>query len=226
MLNISQSHKRSLTLQQQAPPALKYDGWRIFHDAEMPMAWRLERYGEALRNRLPEVYVLSETVVYMTEPIQHLTKDINPAMTSAKWRSLYAWNRAFSNGSGFNGEVPCADLVNYLDVNAELPAFDKVRICGGAFVTGHISGNYLIVDTLNPANIPTPAELLAQPQYFFHAVSTNNDTGISKFPQGDGLPVYVPLFAKAEARIPLNQVERWQSNSLPDPYKLYHPAAV
>jgi hypothetical protein len=47
--------------------------------------------------------------------------------------------------------------------------------------------------------------LLAHPQFYFRAVSTNTG-GVSNFPQNDGEPVLIPLFSRFEARLPLEQV--------------------
>jgi len=192
-------------------PVLKYVGFRVKHDAEMPLAWRVEKYGTGLRNGMPEVYILSESSVELDEAKQRLIKSMNPRMTNAKHRVLLDYMRAFTNKTGFGGEEadpplpPRWDYVNNLDAGAELPAFDKIRICGGAFVTGQVDGNELVIDTLNPSTVPTAAWLLEHPQYYFHAVNTNAG-GISKFPQGDGEPVLIPLFSRFEARLPLEQV--------------------
>jgi hypothetical protein len=239
MLNISQQHKRILTLQQQTTPAPRYVGVRVKHDAEMPMAWR-EKYGPNLRNGLPEVYVLSETVVYMNEEIQWLCFNLfysqakavmTLSMAQGKFRVLYDYMRAFSNKTGYGGEEadpplpPRWDYISDLNRGAELPAFDKVRVCGGAFLTGRQEGKYFIADTLSPAAVPSLEWLLAHPQFYFHAVNTTAK-GISKFPQAGGMPVLIPLFSRFEARIPMEQVVPWESNELPDPYRIYLPAAV
>lgn len=228
MLNINRNHKRTIQLTRSASPSPRYVGWRIKHDAEMPMAWRIEKYGENLRNGLPEVYVLSETFVAMSPAIQHLSKDINPMMLGEKWRVLYDYMRAFTNKTGFNGESadpplpPRADWVHNRDLTAELPAYDKVRICGGAFVTGKVSGRYLIVDTLSPTTVPGVDWLIEHPQFFFHAVNTTA-TGITRFPQGGGEDVLIPLFSRFEAKIPIEQTVPWSSDELPDPYRIYFP---
>jgi len=102
---------------------------------------------------------------------------------------------------------------------AIVPGYDKVRVCGGAFVTGHVDGNDLVIETLDPSNVPTVEWLLEHPQYYFHAVNTNVG-GVSKFPQGDGEAVLIPLFSRFEVRLPLEQVVKWESNELPNPYKI------
>lgn len=210
-----------------------YDGYRIKHWAETadhpPIDGR------------PEINVLVESAVYMTEPIQRLCFDLFYSQIKGylsyedakrKWRVLYDYMRAFTNKTGFNGEdvglAPRWDYVNGLNAGAELPAFDKVRVCSGAFIKGYERDGYLIVQTLNPDSVPDLVWLLEHPQFYFHAVLAYTQAA-QNFPQGQrwvgdtGLPVLVPLFSRVEAKIHLSKVERWISNKLPNPYRIYSP---
>jgi hypothetical protein len=199
--------KITLTSQSPGPPL-----WRVLHDLEMGPIWR---------SNLPEVFPINGNRTPFGKDWQLLSYAMNPGMTGQKWRSLYQFNRAFNNGTGFNGPDPKADYVNSMDLGAELPAWDKTRFCGGAVVTGREDGPNLIVDILDgkgPA--PELAWLSARPWYYFHAVNVTSG-GITRFPQNDGEPVLVPLVGSGVATYPLSKLQRWRQAELPDPYRLY-----
>lgn len=187
--------------------------WRVRHDQELGSLWR---------TGVPEVFVLNERRTPFGESWQRLSFALNPGMTGERWRALYDYQRAFTNGTGFDKD-PRADYVNGRDLGAGLPAWDKTRVCGGATVTGFVDGGDLVVGILD-GNQPAPALgwLLAHPWLYFHAVNVTAG-GITRFPQNEGRPVLVPLVGSGVARIPLSQVERVPS--IADPYFLgYRPA--
>jgi hypothetical protein len=191
--------------------------YRVMHDAELPAGiWR---------GGLPEVFPLNDELTPFTQSWQLLSFEMNqPGMDGDKWRSLYAWNRAFTNGQGFNNDAdPHRDFVNMRDLTAPMPAWDKTRVCGGATIRGIEQPPYLIVDILDGfAPAPTWAELKLKPWLFFHAVNSTQ-AGITKFPQRGGLPVLVPLVGSGVARIPLSNLQKVPG--IADPYALgYQPS--
>jgi len=95
---------------------------------------------------------------------------------------------------------------------APLPEWDKIRVCANAVISGREEGDWLIVDTINPANIPTWTELQWTPWLYFEAVSTTASGGTTPFPQGGGAPVYIPLVAQTEVRFPLVALEKNNGN--------------
>lgn len=190
--------------------------YRVLHDAELPEGiWR---------PNLPEVWPLNGEVTRFGESWQYRDKSLNPAMTGGHWRSVHASNRAFNNGQGFNDAAePHADYVNRLDLTSPDPAWDKTRCCGGATLRGIEQPPYLIVDILDGFSPPPSLDYFrAHPWLYFHAVNST-ENGITRFPQGDGLPVLVPLVGSGVARIPLNVLQRVPG--IADPYVMgYQPS--
>ncbi len=182
--------------------------YRVLHDAETSKGiWR---------PGLPEVFPLNDQKTSFGNAWQLLSYEMNPGMTGEHWRSLYAYNRAFTNGTGFNGSEPRADYVNGRDLSYPLPAWDKTRLCGGATIRGIEQPPYLYVDILDGfSSAPTWEELKAKPWLYFHAVNTT-ENGITRFPQNDGRPCLVPLVGSGVARILLASVQKVPS--IADPY--------
>jgi hypothetical protein len=186
--------------------------FRVLHDIELGPLWR---------QNVPEVFPLNGNRTPFGRDWQLLSYAMNPKMTGQKWRSLYAYNRAFTNGTGFNGPEPKADHVNGFDLDAPEPAWDKARFCGGAGVSGTVLGPDLIVEILDGNAAPPTLEwLMARPWLYFHAVNVTADA-ITKFPQNDGRPVLVPLVGSGVAKYPLSKLQRWTAPELPDPYRIY-----
>lgn len=179
--------------------------WRVLHNPAVPMDGR------------PDVVITSEySAVPMTEAIQRLSYDlfcwgVGSAVPDAdkprKWRMVYGGQVAFTNFAGFEDATPRRDYINKLDLTAELPVLQKALTIAGAKVSGHVVGDYLELDTLSPANVPSLAWLIDHPQYYFEA-KTVNQYGQARFPQGNGAPVYVPWFCQVGkvARLPLSGV--------------------
>lgn len=203
--------------------------YRVLHDYEI---WRRQpalpaAHGQIenvkrdwqYRAGMPEVFWLYESHrVPFTESWQRLSFALCEGIETKKWRIVYDDHRAFMNGTGFwtSGSpyayVPRRDYINGIDLDGEIPAWDKIRVCGGATVTGRESGGYLIVETLDYFNTPTPEWLRAHPWFFFRAVSVGaTKTGqpfVEDFPQNGGRPVWIPLVAMYQVRFPLSCVER------------------
>lgn len=206
--------------------------YRVKHDAELPAALRSRRKPRTLWQRilsiiwrpgLPEVFPLNGERTPFGEAWQHLSYDLNPGMSGTHWRSLYAYNRAFTNGTGFNGSEPKADFINRLDLTAPLPAWDKTRTCGGWTCMGEEDAPDLVVEILDGYSAPPSLTwLLAHPTLFFHAVNTTWN-GITRFPQNDGRPCLVPAVGSGVARLPLAILQKVPA--IADPYYLgYRPS--
>jgi lysozyme len=190
--------------------------WRVKHDVEM---------GELWRTNLPEVFRLEPLhSIPLNREWQLFTKALNPTMEPKKWRALFAYSRAFTNnGAGYDrpGDSPKADFVNGRDIKSiRMPAFDQPRICGGALVTGRVEGNRLWLSYIDASKSPPDIADVRLWQKFCALNVTAN--GISKFPQGGGADVWIPLIARIPVSISLSKLEKLDmSKPLPDPYKIY-----
>jgi hypothetical protein len=186
--------------------------YRILHNPEVPV--------DPPR---PDVVYTADykdniSFVPMTEAIQWLCFDlfswgVGSALSETekkkKYPVLYGQNTAFTNTAGFGGDPPRRDYINDLDAGAELPILQKGILCAGAIVTGRADGSYFYPAALSPSNVPTLQWLIDHPEFYFEAVNVNSK-GQSRFPQGNGAPVYVPYFVRdgVTPRLPLAMVER------------------
>ena len=181
-------------------------------------------YSGRMKNRHPEVYLLQNEAgreegitqkVLMTKEVQEMCFALlrfgAPSMTLARaknrFRAIYDFDRAFTNRSGFNNpdRAPYADFINNRDTNGHLPAFDKVRFCGGALTQGIVVGDRLNVETLTGA-VPI-GYLQARPWLYFTAM--NSGPNPTDFDQGDGEPVFIPFIAPEMAvYYPMNRLQR------------------
>jgi hypothetical protein len=167
---------------------------------------------------------VNEECTPFTRDWQLLSKALNPDMTGNKWRSVYADDRAFTNGEGFNDPGdPRADYVNSLDLTCKDPKFDKSYVCAGATLGGHDDGRFATVEILDGRGAaPTLEWLLAHPWLIYHAVTVREDGSIGRFPQGEGRPVIMPLIGTGVARYPLACLQRVPA--IADPYVIgYRP---
>lgn len=216
--------------------------WRVLHDYEI---WRrkivVPSHGQILnattngwewRLGYPEVFWLFDShTVPFTERWQRLSFDLMrhfaPDINGKKWRIVYDDHRAFMNGKGFwtSGSpydyVARRDYINNIDLNGENPAWDKIRVCGGATVSGYVDGDMLVVETLDYFNPPTLDWLLQRPWLFFRALVNEQSSGkpvVIDFPQGGGYPVVIPLVAMYPVRFPLAALQ--SVGEIADPYKI------
>lgn len=204
---------------------LKYSGWRVKHKIED--GW--DRTPPGMPEVLPPIDPLS---VAMTRDIQWMSYNLmtyaNPSVTKKQWEAVHDYDRAFNNYSGFNDpDDPRANFIANENISYILPTYDKSqRVCGGSFITGQARGDYLYcisgVDGIDPDKpMPTTSEILAN-NWFIHAVSVNDDfTKISHFPQGNGGVVLIPFIFRGTIKFPLYCFEKWESDELPDPLRIY-----
>lgn len=174
--------------------------YRVCHDSEYQDVWR---------SNVPEVYNLGGILgaTNLTCAWQWFIMRLNPGITKRGFRSLLSWDRAFTNGTGFDDpkRPPRADYVNDRDTSAKLPRFDKVRVCGGAILHGKQIGEYLLVETLAGNKPPPDLEWVkARPWLYFRAVVVLPDGNVGDFPQNGGNPVYIPLVSTAPVIVRLN----------------------
>lgn len=216
-------------------PARKY--WRVLHDYEI---WKKQfvypghgqfyhEEGWDWRKGMPEVFWLLGThVVPFDERWQTLAYAMNPGMGGEQFRVLYDDHRAFMNRTGFWTDpthfqeyVPHDDYVNMIDLGTSLPKWDKIRVCGGATLSGTVDGDTLIVETLKYGTCPSWAWLEQYPWLYFHALSVGGTSSNPKavaFPQNNGNRVLIPLVADGEVRFPLGALE--EVNAIADPYEV------
>jgi len=185
--------------------------YRVKHDIEMGSAWRIGS---------PEVYRLEpDHHIPLAERWQRFIVRLNPWAIGQKYRALLAYNRAFTNGTGYDEPgQPRADYINQLNLTDPLPAFDQPRICGGAVVTGRVDGAWLWLDYLD---IDDSVPVVWKPWQVFHATTVSGERTIGRFPQGDGQDVLIPLIARQPVKIEMAKLQRWTSTTLPDPYRIY-----
>jgi hypothetical protein len=207
---------------------MKYSGWRVLHKAEG--GYQKTPLG------MPEVIPPNNPVaVAMTEAIQRMSYSLmttmNAAITPALWSKVHDRNIAFTNYQSWGldentGEYHRrANFVMGVDQSQELPKYDKAqRLCGGQFVRGRVVNDKLVcvpgvdgIDVRYP--LPSVAQIIERNWYLF-AVSYHA-TRVEHFPQGQGGPVAIPFIFDREIEFDLNLLERWESDELPDPLKLY-----
>jgi hypothetical protein len=162
--------------------------FRVLHDREYQPLWR---WG------VPEVFHFDQHApVRLTEAWQELIFSMNPGMDGQGFRSLLAYNRAFTNGTGFDGNPARADYINRLNLDKKLPLLDKARVCGGAKIKGTVIRNTVTILTLDGRRPPPPLSyVLACPWLYFEAITVRSDGSNGRFPQNGGEPVLMPLVA-------------------------------
>ena len=205
--------------------------FRVLHDHERP-AWGTQeaRWGMpevfvlvAPKKNNPNVYRECEVNVPATRAIQNMmwelfkegTPDFSEEKRLKAFKQVYASGRAFMN---FNGMDKGANYINNENLDASLPNFDKVRVCGGATISGEVVGNMLKVDTLKgPATLEY---LLARPWLYFDAITV--EARPSPFPQASYDDIYnrayIPLISEVDVYYPLEELE--EVSEIADPYRI------
>lgn len=235
------------------PPVIQppHQLWRVMHDAEIyakGITWVSHGQVNAAsadinwRMGYPEVFWLYQDdnqPVPFPERWQWLSFQLNPQMQPMKWQELHNdWIAFHNKGAGFphpnipgtpgydNTYIPTPrrDYINKQWTTAPDPVWDKVRVCGGATISGALDGNYVIVDTLDVDNPPSSVDYIkARPWLYFTAVSKVRDANrqivIVDFPQNGSYPSLVPLIARGRVRLPVVMLEK--VSQIVDPYKIY-----
>jgi hypothetical protein len=180
--------------------------YRVLHDREYQPLWR---WG------VPEVFHFDQHApVRLTEAWQKLIFSMNPGMDGQGFRSLLAYNRAFTNGTGFNGNPARADYINRLNLDKKDSFFDKARLCGGAVIFGYVIRNKVTILTLDGRRPPPSLEyVLSRPWFYYEAITVKADGSNGRFPQNNGEPVLMPLVAGGKVTV----------NLRPPKYKMPYP---
>ena len=204
-----------------APPA--FIGWRCLHQKEG---------GLSNPDRMPVVRPsVNAPPIKFTEAMQLLSYELNafnPLFTREKWCVVYGTGTAFTNQNGFLDDNDIrADFVNRKNLGEPLPKLMKAIICGGMFIRGEVTGNQLRcipgIHAIDASKaMPGIEEIKARNWYF--TATTRRGARVNNFPQGMGQPVLIPYFLIEPVVYPLQWFERWESNELPDPLKVYHPS--
>lgn len=209
---------RSPLVLQSPPPSARPAIWRVLHDLEL---------GELWRDNMPEVHPFMDSHFWeFGEAWQRFTFALNPHLTPKKWTAVYGNRRFLTNNNGFYDD---GDLrANYIlgeDLNRPNPKCEAL-VCGGAVMAGTVSGSNFIPETLNGRDAPPSVEwLLDHPWLYFHAVTVDSSGTPRMFPQGDGVPILIPLVADRTRyptiTIPVAKLQRWTAVDLPDAYRIY-----
>jgi hypothetical protein len=106
-------------------------------------------------NGVPQVFILDDESMKLTQQWQYFIRAINYNMTPQKVAAIFGHFRAFANGTGFGD--PNDPRKNYftgenLDAD-EFPQLDKIRTCGRSVLTGTESEDSILVKTLD-GNVP------------------------------------------------------------------------
>ena len=202
---------------QSPAPGPRWVGWRCLHVAEG---------GYESDNGMPEIRpaLPNPRPVRMTEELQYLSYDVmrrNPEINSELWARVHGTTVAFTNENGLPGR---RDYINRRDLNEEYPKLMKALICGGMFIRGDVVGNNLQcipgvhgIDANKP--LPTPQQVIDNNWYF--AAVTQYNRQVSHFPQGRGQAVLMIYILREIVTYPLAWFTRWESDTLPDPLKVY-----
>lgn len=211
-------------------------GFGQFYDPEKTWDWRVKA-----KTGYPEVFWVNkedDRRFPLDEAWQRLSFALIEEIEPLKWREVYDDWRAFMNGTGFchlpqsdPNYKPRRDYINRIDLGAEaLPEWDKVRLIGGATVSGELVDGKIWIDTLDYANPPTLEWLRARPWFFMQAVSidcrrTNDGTimeprvpVIDPFPQSRK-PVWIPLVSNSRVWVPADCLIR--TDVVVDPLKVF-----
>jgi len=208
---------------------VKYSGYRVLHKVEG--GWQNTPLG------MPEVMPPIDAIaVDMTEAIQLMSFNLmlkgNNLITGPLWTRVHDGDRAFTNYQGFDmAGDPRANFVLRQDLSSPLPKYDKCqRVCGGSFVRGieTVTNGVPVLRCVAgihgiDADKPMPdTQTILDNNWYIYAVSMDTPTNISHFPQGQGGPVLIPFIIRGAIEFPLQHFERWESDVLPDPLKVYN----
>lgn len=212
-----------------------------FHREDQEVFGRLRECAQN-GNSCPAVFVLKTPAekVQLTKEWQFYLAAINYGMRPEDVAVELDYRLAFTNGTGLTKPgVPRRDYLRGRDLTAdELPKFDKDRTCSRSVMTGTVSGDSLIVTTLD-GKAPPPLkpgrrypqtiseirmdDYLYNPRdhrwLFFAANTVGSASGGSKvypFPRGASYPwtgdgwryTWFPHVSCEEIRYPLSRLRR------------------
>lgn len=193
--------------------------WQILHDAQLGEVRNVTDGGGA-----PEVFpMMDKHFTKFTRAWQLFSYELM-ALPPKKWRSVFHWQRALANNNGFESPTdPRADYVNNMDLSSPDPKFASL-LFGGNVVTGRVEAADLWVKTLDGRAPPPSVAWVKEENPWLMQVCTNVQYGTGKvfnFPQGDGLPVIVPILASKPVKISLKNLKKLPLGS-PIP-SVYYP---
>lgn len=243
---ISTFSQGSILVEQETTSPYKYNGWRCLHNGE-PGSYQSDQNG------MPEIrpgwrYIdprAEARAVNFTGPMQLLEYELNghnhEYYTGIRWRNVHRDGTAFNNRQGYGNIIPRRDYVNRIDLTSKYadgspayPKYMKQLICGGTFTNGEVvklivegvPTDYLKcvpgVHGIDVSKAMPSIETVMNNNWYFVATTCLNDK-VSNFPQGGGKHVRILRLMREETVYPLSWFDRWVSNELPDPLKLYNP---
>jgi len=221
----------------QPTPTKKYVGWRVLHRAEG--GYDATAHQKKFPPDMPAVVPpadIKKQAIDMTKDIQNMSfalmQNKNPNITKQLWTKVHDGDRAFTNGEGFNQKNdPRRNYVMGENLSSKnLPKYDKAgRLCAGAFVRGEVRGDKLVciagVHGID-ANKPMPSlQTILDNNWYLYAItlygSGTKKEHVGHFPQGGGGPVVIPFIFEGEIVFDLSWFEKWESDELPDPLRMY-----
>jgi len=174
--------------------------------------------------------------VEFTEQLQKyswgFTQYTNVLMNSKNWRAFLQGNVMLTNYQGWvddpdpSKRVHRADYVNKQDEDTEDPRLMDAILSSGNFVRGEERDGHVVMRPgVNGINVfetlPTYKQII---EWNWYIVLTNNTANPSHFYQGQGLPVYFPIFLVEDAWYRREWMQPWDQPILPDPVKIYEAA--
>ena len=208
----------------------KYQGWRVLHRSE---GGRVTPIGMPCVNP-----ALNVAGIIFTASMQWLSYNLassqNPKVTKDKWRVVYDGGTAFTNQNGWDmkDKPQRRDYVNGRDLDLEFPKLMRAIICSGNFFTGQpvtvnkeqyiqMTPGIDAIDGTKP--LPSVSEVIEKGWRFVATTATyvNGVWRVSNFPQGGGGKVWIPYILTKPALYPARWFQRWESDTLPEPTKVY-----
>ncbi len=162
---------------------------------------------------VPEVYRLDPLHATIADcAVQRMWRGISPDLSDERWSSLMGGNLGFMNkGAGMPGHYNC---ITGEGEGLTFPRFDQPRVCGGAILYGTLSnGIYHISSILTSAGVPSAAEAMAHPEWWYYGTSVNisGEVNLITRPSGENsdgpnVPVRVPLVTAVPVSLPADEL--------------------
>jgi hypothetical protein len=211
------------------PPAKRYTGYRGLYRAEggNDHAWNQPAV-------IPNQYqdIKESFGIPFTEEMQWLSWELahrlNPNITKNGWASVWAGDTWGTNKNGWDDQKDPddhrRDFVNDRYKGFPLPkVMDAIVFAGGLYDLKPQYGHLWAEPGLSGINcnklMPSVDEVIARGWYM--RCTINGDNGPFDFPQGNGLPVYVPYFLVKEISYTASHFAWWDNTFPPDPLRIY-----